>query len=36
MPAATADPELGVHKKDDDLYAKGRKKRVSEESFLME
>lgn len=29
MPAATADPELGVHKKDDDLYAKGGKKRTS-------
>lgn len=28
MPA-TADPELGVHKKDDDLYAKGGKKRTS-------
>lgn len=29
MPAATADPELGSHKKDDDLYAKGGKKRTS-------
>lgn len=28
MPA-TADPELGVHKKDDDLYVKGGKKRAS-------
>lgn len=28
MPA-TADPELGVHKKDDDLYVKGGKKRTS-------
>lgn len=29
MPAATADPELGVHKKDDDLYFKGGRKRTS-------